>query len=325
MRAFVTGSTGFIGSQLTALLRAHGWQVRGLMRPGRDPARLRALGAEGVFGTLEDLPVLVRACEGCDVVFHVAAALGPGTDVQTLFRVNVDGTENVLRAASSARVGRVVFTSSVAVYGEAAPEGADEDTPPHPSGPYGESKVRAEALCRRYMEERGLAVTILRPCFVYGPEDPYFLPTAVSILRGGWFPVVEGGRLPVDLVHVEDVAKAHLLAATVPQAAGRAYNITDGRRRSLRSLVELGARALGVRVRLVPVPRFLARPGAVVLRALGELLRVPGRELLTPDNLQAMCAPHHFSIARARRELGYEPTRQVEEVLPVLLREFAGS
>ncbi|MDR7568737.1 MAG: NAD-dependent epimerase/dehydratase family protein [Armatimonadota bacterium] len=319
----MTGSTGFIGSHLSALLRAHGWQVRGLVRLGRDPARLRAVGAEAILGTLEDLSVLTRACDGCEVVFHVAAALGPNVDAQTLFRVNVDGTENVLRAAAAARVGRVVFTSSVAVYGESAPEGADEDTPPHPSGPYGESKVRAEALCRRYMEETELPVTILRPCFVYGPGDPYFLPTAVSVLRGGWFPVVDGGRLPVDLVHVEDVARAHLLAATAPQAAGRVYNVTDGRRRTLRELLELGARALGIRVRMVSVPRFLVRPGAAVLRALGELLRVPGRELLTPDNLQAMCAPHHFSIARAREELGYEPARQVEEVLEELLPEFA--
>jgi nucleoside-diphosphate-sugar epimerase len=323
MQAFVTGSTGFIGSHLTALLRAHGWRVRGLVRPGRDPARLHAAGAEAVFGTLEDLPALTRACAGCDVVFHVAAALGPNADAQALFRVNVGGTENVLRAAATAGVGRVVFTSSVAVYGEAAPEGADEDTPPNPSGPYGESKVRAEALCLRYMAEHGLPVVILRPCFVYGPGDPYFLPTAISILRGGWFPVVDGGRLPVDLVHVEDVANAHLLAATAPQAAGRAYNITDGRRRTLRELLELGARALGVRVRLVSVPRFLVRPGAVVLRALGELLRVPGRELLTPENLRAMCAPHHFRIARARQELGYEPARQLEEVLEELLPEFA--
>ncbi len=275
-----------------------------------------------VFGTLEDFPALLRGCEGCDVVFHVAAALGPNADARTLFRVNVDGTENVLRAAASAGVGRVVFTSSVAVYGEAAPEGAEEEIPLHPSGPYGESKMRAEALCLRYMQERGVHVTILRPCFVYGPGDPYFLPTAVSVLRGGWFPVVDGGRLPVDLVHVEDVAKAHLLAATAPQAAGRAYNVTDGRRRTLRELLELGARALGVRVRLVPVPRSLVGPGAVVLRTLAKLFQIPGRELLTPENLRAMCAPHHFSIARARRELGYEPTRQVEEEVEELLREF---
>ncbi len=323
MQAFVTGSTGFIGSHLVRLLRAHGWRVRGLVRPGRDPARLQAVGAEVILGTLEDLAALTRGCEGCDVVFHVAAALGPDADAHTLFRVNVDGTENVLRAAAAAGVGRVVFTSSVAVYGESAPEGADEDTPLRPSGPYGESKVRAEALCLRYLRERGVAVTILRPCFVYGPGDPYFLPTAVSVLRGGWFPVVDGGRLPVDLVHVEDVARAHLLAATAPQAAGRAYNITDGRRRNLQRLLELGARALGVRVRMVSVPRFLVRPGAVVLRALAELLQIPGRDLLTPENLRAMCAPHHFSIARAREELGYEPARQLEEVLEELLPEFA--
>lgn len=320
MRAFVTGASGFIGGRLVRWLRQHGWEVRGLVRPGRDPAPLRAAGAEPVVGTLDDLPVLRRACEGCAVVFHVAAALGPDAAPPTVFRVNVGGTENVLQAACAAGVRRLVFTSSVAVYGEAAPEGADEDTPPHPSGPYGASKAQAEALCLRYMREQGIEVVLLRPCFVYGPGDRYFLPTALPILRGGWFPVVDGGALPLDVVHVDDVVQAHWLAATVPHAAGRAYNVTDGQRRSVRELVELAARVLGVRVRLIPIPRALVRPAAHLLRAAAELVRAPGRELITPENFSAMLAPHHFSIARAQRELGYKPTYQLEEVLPELLR-----
>lgn len=322
MRAFVTGASGFIGGRLVRWLREEGWTVRGLVRPGRDPEPLRAVGVEPVVGTLDDLPVLRRAAEGCDVVFHVAAALGPDADAATLFRVNVAGTENVLQAACEAGVRRVVFTSSVAVYGEAAPEGAPEDTPLRPSGPYGESKAQAEVTCLRYMRERGIEVTLLRPCFVYGPGDRYFLPTAVSILRGGWFPVVDGGALPLDVVHVDDVARAHLLAATVPQAAGRAYNVTDGRRRTVRQLVELAARALGIRVRLIPLPRRWVRPAARVLRVAAELVRAPGRELITPENFAAMLAPHHFSIARARRELGYEPAYLLEEVLEHVLRPF---
>jgi len=322
MRAFVTGAGGFIGGRLVRWLRAHGWEVRGLVRPGRDPEPLRAIGAQPVVGTLDDLPVLRQACEGCEVVFHVAAALGPDAVPPTVFRVNVDGTENVLQAACAAGARRLVFTSSVAVYGEAAPDGADEDTPPHPSGPYGESKLEAERLCLRYMREQGIEVVLLRPCFVYGPGDRYFLPTAVSILRGGWFPVVDGGALPLDVVHVDDVVQAHLRVATVPQAAGRTYNVTDGRRRSVRELVALAARAMGVRVRLIPIPRTLVRPAAYLLRAAAELVRAPGRELITPENFGAMLAPHHFSIARARRELGYEPTYQLEEVLPDLLNTF---
>lgn len=131
---------------------------------------------------------------------------------------------------------------------------------------------------------------MLRPCFVYGPGDRHFTPTAASILRGSWFPLVDGGRAPLDVVHVDDVAHAHLLAATVPHAAGRTYNVTDGARRSMRDLVEIGARAMGVAVRTIPIPYWSCELAAA-LRVIARLLRTPGRDLLTGDNLRAMAAP----------------------------------
>lgn len=129
------------------MLRERGWDVRAVVQPGRDPTRLVALGAEPVVATLDDRQALSEACRDCDLVFHVAAALGPDGSPPEMFRVNVEGAGHVLEAAVDAGVRRFVYTSSVAVYGEQAPEGADEDTPQRPSGPYGESKAAAESLC----------------------------------------------------------------------------------------------------------------------------------------------------------------------------------
>ncbi len=321
MRAFVTGATGFVGGHLAERLVREGWEVRGLVRPGRDPSRLPPA-VEPVVGTLDQLEVLRAGCRGCSVVFHVAAELDGMAPRNHVLQVNVAGTENVLRAAAEEGVRRVVFTSSVAVYGESAPEGADETVPTRPSGAYGESKVLAEQACFRY-HQRGLVEAVaLRPCFIYGPRDRHFTPNAVRVLRGGWFPMVGGGRAPLDLVHVDDVVQAHLLAATRPQAAGGVYNVTDGARRTIRELVRLAAAALGVRVREVPVPPWAVAPAAGALQALARLLNVPGAEMLSPGNLRAMLAPHHFSIGRARAELGYEPKHRAEVSLPQLLAEY---
>jgi nucleoside-diphosphate-sugar epimerase len=321
VRAFVTGVTGFVGGHLAEALLREGWEVRGLVRPGRDLSGVPG-GVEVLVGTLDQPEVLQAGCRGCQVVFHVAAELDGAAPRERILAVNAAGTENVLRAAADSGVQRVVFTSSVAVYGEAAPEGADEDTPRRPSHAYGESKVLAEDACFRY-HARGLVETVvLRPCFIYGPRDRHFTPNAVRVLRGGWFPMVAGGQAPLDLVHVEDVVQAHLLAARTAGAAGRAYNVTDGARRTVRDLVRFAARALGVRVREIPVPEWAVAPVAVLLRAAARLAGAPGAEMLSPGNLRAMLAPHHFSIARARADLGYQPRYQAEATLPALLAAY---
>lgn len=316
----MTGVTGFVGSHLAQRLVREGWQVRGLVRPGRELSAVPE-GVEPLVGTLDQLDVLRAGCRDCEVVFHVAAELDGSAPRDHIFAVNVQGTENMLKAAVEAGVRRVVFTSSVAVYGEAAPDGADEDTPARPSHAYGESKVRAEDACFRY-HARGLVEAVaLRPCFIYGPRDRHFTPNAVRVLRGGWFPMVGGGVAPLDVVHVEDVVQAHLLAARTPQAAGRVYNVTDGTRRTVRQLVRMAARALGVRVREIPIPAWSIPVAAASLRLAARLVGAPGADMLTAGNLRAMMAPHHFSIARARSELGYRPEHQAETSLTALLSD----
>ncbi len=317
----MTGVTGFVGSHLAERLVRDGWQVRGLVRPGRD---LRAVpaGVEPRVGTLDQVDVLHAACRGCQVVFHVAAELDGAAARERILHVNVGGTENVLRASVEAGVRRVVFTSSVAVYGESAPDGADETAPLRPSNAYGESKALAEEACFQYHGQGRVEVVALRPCFIYGPRDRRFTPTVVRVLRGGWFPLVGGGLAPLDLVHVEDVVQAHVLAALRPAAAGRVYHVTDGARRTVRELVRLGARALGVRVREIPVPAWAVGPAAVALRWAAQLAGAAGVEFLRAGNLRAMLAPHHFRIDRARAELGYEPHHQAEQSLLALLAGF---
>ncbi len=321
MDVLVTGATGLVGSHLVEALVERGDRVWALVRDPRRASALPPLKGQGVTlvpGDLHDPGSLARALarRRFNVVYHCAArvALPYQGDRQQLFRTNVEGTKHLLRAcAEGAGVGRFVFVSSVAVYGDPDPEAipVTEAHPLRPRGPYAESKAEAEAWVWRYARE-GLDCAVVRPCVIYGPRDRNFLPQIVEQLVGKPFPLVDGGHQLLDLVHARDVARALVLAGTRPRASGQAYNVTDGQRHTLREIVETFARLSGLPVRAVSVPYGVA----LLLAALGYVgsrLRHPRRDpLIAPAAVRAMVKPHHYSIEKIRRELGYEPRVPLE-------------
>lgn len=318
MRVLVTGATGLVGSHLVKALRERGDAVRALVR---DPERARELlppdeGVELVRGDLLDPDSLRRAAQGVEVVYHCAArvALPYQGDRLQIFRANVEGTRNVLQASEEAGVRRFVFVSSVAVYGDPREPLVREDHPKNPKGPYAESKVLAEELVEM-AGDRGLETVILRPCVIYGPGDRNFLPQIAETLPRYPFPLVQGGRQPLDMVHARDVAQALVLAGTHPRAAGRVYNVTDGETHSLRELVEVFCEALGVRPRLLPLPYPLALALAALAAGISRAARPDEDPLLSPAGVRAMARPHHYDITRIREELGYAPRVPLREGL----------
>ena len=318
MRVLVTGATGLVGSHLVRALRERGDAVQALVR---DPERARALlpaldGLEFVKGDLLEPESLKAAVRGVEVVYHCAAqvALPYQGDRLKIFRVNVEGTRNVLQASEEGDVRRFVFVSSVAVYGDPKESLVGEDHPKNPKGPYAESKVLAEELVEM-AGARGLETVILRPCVIYGPGDRNFLPQIVETLPRFPFPLVDGGRQPLDMVHARDVAQALVLAGTHPRAAGRVYNVTDGETHSLRELVEVFCQSLGIRPRLVPLPYPLALVLAALVAGLSKAARPDEDPLLSPAGVRAMARPHHYDIGRIREELGYVPRVALKEGL----------
>lgn len=314
----VTGATGLVGSHLVKALQERGDAVRALVR---DPKRARSLLPESspvefVKGDLLDRDSLQRAAQGVEVVYHCAArvALPYQGDRLLLFRTNVEGTRNALQAAEEAGVRRFVFVSSVAVYGDPKEPGVREDHPKDPKGPYAESKVLAEELVQ-LTGERGLETVILRPCVIYGPGDRNFLPQIAETLPKYPFPLVDGGRQPLDLVHARDVAQALVLAGTHPQAVGRTYNVTDGETHTLRELVEEFCRCLGIRPRLLRLPYPLAILLAALVAGISRRVQPDRDPLLSPAGVRALARPHHYDITRIREELGYTPQVPLREGL----------
>lgn len=303
----VTGATGFVGSAVTRVLLKAGHQVRVLARPGSDRRNLNGLSLEIVQGSLEDTASLAAAVAGCRYVFHVAADYRLWVpDPQAMFRANVAGTRELMLAALEAGVERIVYTSSVATLGIVHSGIADEETPSGVSdmiGPYKRSKFEAEAIVRDLVATQSLPAIVVNPSTPIGPGDIKPTPTGRLIVEAA------RGRVPgfvdtgLNVVHVEDVAIGHLLAAELGET-GRRY-ILGGENLSLAEILAEVARLTGRRAPSLKIPYVAILPVAVGAEALA---RLTGREpFVTLDGARMSRKTMFFSSARALRELGYAP------------------
>jgi dihydroflavonol-4-reductase len=214
LKVFMTGATGFVGANLLRLLLAEGHQVRALVRPQSSLDNLQGLPVEQVRGDLTDTN-LSQHLQGCQVLFHVAAHYSLWqADRDQLYHSNVIGTRNVLQAARQAGIERTVYTSSVAAIGVKA-DGIADETYQSPVeqlvGDYKKSKYWAEQEAQAAIT-LGQDIVIVNPSTPIGPWDIKPTPTGEIILRFLRRQMPFYLNTGLNLIHVEDVAKGHLLA-----------------------------------------------------------------------------------------------------------------
>jgi nucleoside-diphosphate-sugar epimerase len=305
----VTGATGFTGGHLARTLARGGRDVRALVRPRSrrrfDESDLPAAGVTAIDGDLAVADSLARACEGVDVVYHIAATYREAGQPDAAYRaINVDGTRRLLEAASAAGVRRVVHCSTGGVHGHVAHPPADEDAPFNPGDIYQESKLEAEQLARAFGTRHGLDVVVARPIGIHGPGDTRFLKMFRG-LAGGRFPMLGPGTVYYHLTYIDDLVEGFRLCGEVPAAAGRTYLLAGERYTTLNELVALVAEELGV-----AAPRLHLPVWPVWLAGLAcELVCVPLRiePPLYRRRVDFYTKSRAFDITRARTELGYAP------------------
>ena len=308
--AFVTGANGFVGSNLVRGLFREGWSVRGLARETSDLSFLDGLDVPLVRGDLTDEGALRRGAEGADVVFHVAALASDWGPWRTLHRTNVVGTANVVAAAAAAGARRLVHVSSASVHGFAGyRDRVETDPTPRSPYPYVETKRRAEEIVRRH----GIEHVIVRPGNVYGPRDRITSLPMLEAMRKGWMGVLDGGRRLTCPTYVGNLVEALVLAADAPCAAGRVYIVTDGLEITWRGWLDALAAALGVASPRLSLPSGIARRVAFGLEAVYRSVGATAAPPLTRYRVANGANDYHFSVERARRELGWSPRIGLEE------------
>ncbi len=308
MTSLVTGGTGFVGANLVRELLRDGHAVRVLARAGGDRRALAGLDVEVCEGDLLDPASLRRAARGAGTIFHVAADYRLwARDPSELYRANVEGTRALLQAAGEAGARRVVYTSTVGALGIPA-DGTPgtEDTPVSLRdmvGPYKRSKFLAEEVARGFAQQ-GLPLVIVNPSAPVGPWDVKPTPTGqmiVDFLEGRMVATLDTG---LNLVHVRDVARGHMLAAERGRV-GERYILGHANL----SLAEIGlllAEVTGVRPPRVRVPYRVAWLAAAAMEVAA---RVTGGAPRVPLTAVRMARKRmYFSPAKAVRELGLPQT-----------------
>jgi nucleoside-diphosphate-sugar epimerase len=315
--AFVTGGSGFVGGRLIGRLTREGIGVRALARSESSAAKVEALGAEPVKGDLDDEDAMRAGAAGCKYAFHVAAKVEDWGDPKDFERINVEGTNRVLRATKAAGVERFVHVGTEAALLAGDPLiNADEAAPLRPDSKalYSATKAKAERAVRK--ATRGdFATTVVRPRFVWGPGDTTVLPAIVDAVESGKFAFVGGGRHKTSTTHVDNAVEGMVLAADKGKP-GAAYFVTDGDPIVFREWIEKLLATRGVEAPDKSVPRPVAAAAAAGGEALWKLLR--RTEKPPPVTRMAYWVSGlecTLDDSAARRELGYEPVITREQGL----------
>jgi dihydroflavonol-4-reductase len=303
----ITGVAGFLGSAVARACAAQGARVRGVVRASSPRANLADFPGELVQADLRDVGAVAQAFAGerAALLLNVAADYRLwARDPEEIVRNNLAMTRVVMEAALAAGIGRVVHTSSVATL-LPLPGGVADETrsaqPEQATGAYKRSKVVAERLVEDMVREAGLPAVIVNPSTPIGPRDVHPTPTGRILVEAA------SGRMPayvdsgLNLVHVDDVAQGHLLAAEKGRV-GERY-ILGGEDVTLARMLADIAELCGRQPPKVKLPRGPLFPLAYAAEAIA---RVTGREpFLTVDSLKM--AGHHmyYSSAKAEAELGY--------------------
>lgn len=307
-RVLVTGATGFVGRALCTSLLADNYFVRGAVwRDEQLTTSNLPASVESVYvDSLGPNTNWSMALAEIDIVIHLAARVHIMDDysvdpLMEFRRVNTEGTVKLAQDAVTAGVKRMIFVSSIKVNGEETDIPYAEDSPNHPTDPYGFSKWEAEQALREIESNTGIEVVILRPTLVYGPGvKANFLNMLRAVKRGLPLPFssIVNQR---SLIYIGNLVDALVICTIHSKAAGQTYLLSDGEDVSTPELIRRAAMALDVPVKLLPFPVSLMRFVGRLTGKRAAINRLTGS--LTVDS------------SKIRRELGWQPPFAMEEGL----------
>lgn len=314
MHVFVTGATGFVGQRLLRRLIAQGHHVTSLCRSPAKDDLLKQMGSAVVHGSLENIGEWASSLEGQDVVVHLAGPIDVWGKWETFYSQITRASEQLLQACGDRGVQRFIYISSESVLqGNGALLDIDE-TYPYPDEPnsfYGKAKKLAEiALCRSSSPTH---CVILRPPYIWGKGDTQ-LDKVIEKVRRGQFIWVNGGHVPMEMVHVENLVEAIVLAMT-KGGDREIYFVTDNHSRPVKQFLTALLTARGVTAPERSVPSWLLRPVARLVEGVWRVAHLPGTPSLSRFQLDFIALPRRYKIGKIQADMGYRPVVPFEEGL----------
>jgi UDP-glucose 4-epimerase len=326
MRVLVTGAEGFIGEHLVLRLAQKGYRVRACMHH-RHPEISVPSEVEVVEGDVRNRLPMKSAASGCELILHLAGkahAVHEGcVDEEEYRAVNVEGTRHVLEGAVAGGARRIIFFSSVKVFGESTSMCMDESASPQPTTPYGRSKWEAEQLLNEYGARSGLAVCSLRLPMVYGPGHKGNLSRMIAAIDRGRFPPLPQMRNHRSMLHIENLIQATLLAMRTGGPLRPCYVVTDARPYSITEIYESLRTRLGRPISRWRMPTKLLKAAAYC----GDVFeRVTGQSSpLTSPMLDKLIGSAWYSSDAIAQDLGYHPRYSFTDAVPDLIAAYRAS
>jgi nucleoside-diphosphate-sugar epimerase len=311
MNYFITGITGFIGSNLASYLLAEGNHVNAIVRNFTDTKSISHPNLHLFVGDLHDTSVLQKAMKGCDQGFHLAAFAKPwAKDPNTFYRINVEGTRNVFESAKKIGVEKVVFTSSAATISPSNGKIPSHESTARKEPYYNEyetTKSEAERIAAAY-SKKGLPVVIVNPSRVYGPGPLNASNSITKMIKGycngQWRFIPGNGEKIGNYVFIDDVVNGHILAAKKGRA-GERY-ILGGENLSFDDFFSTLEDVTGIHRNMVHLPLFVMFTAAKIMEWQNPVTGIP--PAITAPWVRKYLRDWCLSSAKAERELGYSIT-----------------
>ena len=316
-KALVTGAGGFIGSHLAESLVEKGYEVVCLLKPGESKKWIKSLPVKIIYGDLIDKQSLNPAVQGITYIYHLAANMGGKDKRSYIYKVNYEGTKNLVESCieSNVELKRFLFASSVAAMGSNGRPGVfNEEKIPDPSSYYGKMKLLAENYLKKM--KNFIPYSTVRFPLVYGPRNFDGMYPVFKLANSGFRLMI--GKSDTNVAYVKDIVRGMILVAETPVAKGRLYLLGEDKIYSTHEIINHIARAVGKKTIKIPIPYFLLYFLAFVVEIFYDLV---GKYPLMPrKSLSAYLNSHwRFSMKKARDELNF----MSEYALPRGLSETA--
>ncbi|MCF6267236.1 MAG: NAD-dependent epimerase/dehydratase family protein [Desulfuromusa sp.] len=319
MKVLVTGGGGFLGKAIVKLLLEQGYDICSFSR--NIYPQLTALGVEQSVGDLNDLSAVIKAADGCDLVYHVAARAGVWGRYEEFYQPNVIGTKNIILACRQCEITRLVYTSSPSVVFDGSDmEGIDESVPypDHYLSPYPQTKAEAEQLVLAANDD-SLATVALRPHLIWGPEDNHLVPRILERGRTGELRRIGDKPCLVDTVYIDNAAMAHVQVAEKlvvgSRVAGKVYFISNDEPLPLWEIVNRILAAGGLPAVTKTISPAIAVTAGRILEIFYRIFKLPGEPRMTRFVAKEMSTAHWFNLAAAKNDFGYQPKVSIDDGL----------